>query len=212
MDSKIIFQDKYKINDLHAAANKAAISLSEILAKVAEMTGQKPKETDITDFAAGGHVLSNKLDEVTRSDARNFRSSSAKQAFEFALKTEQLKLSELQEEFIKVLHDRGMLISNFDLKSLTLVPKESWFQAIVEAHTVRISEGSPRYMAFHLAQTAAEVLAELKALTDKHGKQVIFPVELQINNSPKGLIFLPDNLNNPSIELQNFDILPDEVP
>lgn len=209
MDSKIIFQEKYKINYRHAAANKAGLAMSEILEKVFDMTGSKPTEAEVVDFANGGHLLSKKLDEVTRSDARNFKSSSAKQAFEFALKTEQLKLSELQEEFIKVLHDRNMLITAYDLKGLTLVVKQEWLTAVIEQHTIRITPGSQMEKIYNLVQTATEILTELKTEIQK-SKVTISPVQLQTNDSPDGLIFIPDNENPPTIELENFFVFLDE--
>lgn len=209
MDSRIIYQEKYKINDLHANANKAGLAMSEILEKVFDMTGSKPTEAEVVDFANGGHLLSKKLDEVTKADARNFKSSSAKQAFEFALKTEQLKLSELQEEFIKVLHDRRMQITAYDLKGLTLVVKQEWLSASIEQHTVRITPGSQRERIYNLVQTAHETLTALQAEI-KASKANISPVQLQFKDSPEGLIYIPDDENQPTIELQYFSMFPDE--
>ncbi len=210
MDSKIIYQEKYKINDLHANANKAGLAMSDILEKVAEMMGEKSlPEAEVVDFANGGHLLSKKLDEVTRSDARSFKSSSAKQAFEVALKTEQLKLSELQQAFVKVLHDRRMQITAYDLKGLTLVVKQEWLSAVIEDHTIRITPGSQRERIYNLVQTAHETLTALQAEI-KASKATISPVQLQFKESPDGLIFIPDNENQPSIELQYFSMFPDE--
>jgi len=209
MDSKIVFQQKHKINDRHAAANKAGLALSSILEKIFDMIGSKATEAEVVDFANGSHLLAKKLDEVTRSDARSFKSSSAKQAFEFALKTEQLKLSELQEEFIKVLHDRNMLITAYDLKGLTLVVKQEWLTAVIEQHTIRITPGTQREKIYTLALTAIEVVAELKTEIQK-SKVTISPVQLQTNDSPDGLIFIPDNENPPTIELENFFLFLDE--
>lgn len=210
MDSKIIFQEKYKINDLHANANKAGLAMSDILEKVAEMMGEKSlPEAEVVDFANGGHLLSKKLDEVTRSDARSFKSSSAKQAFEVALKTEQLKLSELQQAFVKVLHDRSMQITAYDLKGLTLIIKQEWLSAIIEDHTIRITPGSQREKIYNLVQTAHETLTALQAEI-KASKATISPVQLQFKESPEGLIFIPDNQSQPSIELQYFSMFPDE--
>lgn len=209
MDSRIIYQEKYKINDLHANANKAGLAMSEILEKIFDMIGSKPTEAEVVDFANGGHLISKKLDEVTKADARNFKSSSAKQAFEFALKTEQLKLSELQEEFIKVLHDRRMQITAYDLKGLTLVVKQEWLSASIEQHTVRITPGSQRERIYNLVQTARETLTALQAEI-KASKANISPVQLQFKDSPEGLIYIPDDENQPTIELQYFSMFPDE--
>lgn len=209
MDSRIIYQEKYKINDLHANANKAGLAMSEILEKIFDMIGSKPTEAEVVDFANGGHIISKKLDEVTKADARNFKSSSAKQAFEFALKTEQLKLSELQEEFIKVLHDRRMQITAYDLKGLTLVVKQEWLSASIEQHTVRITPGSQRERIYNLVQTARETLTALQAEI-KASKANISPVQLQFKDSPEGLIYIPDDENQPTIELQYFSMFPDE--
>ena len=209
MDSRIIYQEKYKINDLHANANKAGLAMSEILEKIFDMIGSKPTEAEVVDFANGGHLISKKLDEVTRSDARNFKSSSAKQAFEFALRTEQLKLSELQEYFIRVLHDRRMQITAYDLKGLTLVVKQEWLSAVVEDHTIRVTAGSQRERIYNLVQTAHETLTALQAEI-KASKANISTVQLQIKGSPEGLIYIPDDENQPTIELQYFSLFPDE--
>ena len=209
MDSRIIYQEKYKINDLHANANKAGLAMSEILEKIFDMIGSKPTEAEVVDFANGGHLISKKLDEVTRSDARNFKSSSAKQAFEFALRTEQLKLSELQEYFIRVLHDRRMQITAYDLKGLTLVVKQEWLSAVIEDHTIRITPGSQRERIYNLVQTAHETLTALQAEI-KASKATISPVQLQFKGSPEGLIYIPDDENQPTIELQYFSLFPDE--
>lgn len=209
MDSKIIFQEKYKINDLHANANKAGLAMSEILEKIFDMIGSKPTEAEVVDFANGGHLISKKLDEVTKADARNFKSSSAKQAFEFALKSEQLKLSELQEEFIKVLHDRRMQITAYDLKGLSAILKQEWLSAVIEDHTIRITPGSKRERIYNLVQTAHETLTALQAEI-KASKANISPVQLQLKGSPEGLIYIPDDENQPTIELQYLSMFPDE--
>jgi hypothetical protein len=209
MEKKTIFQETYKINDLNAIANRTSRGLSEIVAKLQEMTGTTPDEVEITDFANGGHLISIKLDECTRADAMNFRSSSAKTAFETALKTEQKKLSELKYEFMEILSNSRMSIQNFELKGLTLILKQTYLDAVLEQHTCKITEGSIRSKIFELTQTAVEVLSELKSEIKKSGVN-ISPVETPSIDSPKGLIFIPDDETSPSIELENFFLFPDE--
>lgn len=202
-ESKIIFQAAHKIEGLHKDANRTAQQLTEIVAVLYDMTGNDPTMEELSDFAKGGSLLSQKLADATKEDTKRFRSSSAKAAFAKSLADEQSRLVELQEQFIQALKAHNLGFGLFQLEGLIVKTRQSYLDAVMETFTVRVTEGSPRHQIYELTTKAAEALQQLKTALNEVGSTTS-PVELQISFSPQGLIYVPDSPEMPTIETENF--------
>ncbi len=212
MKQIILFQNKHQIDYQTNLVHKLAKPLTEKVIEISDMIGEIPSLDDLQNFFDGGSILHQKLENQTLNDAKSFRSSSAKRAFEQALNEEKTRLSGIKASFHRTLADHFLSFGIFDMDGNgRLSVKESHLQEIIEVNTIRATPGSPRYKIFQMAQTASEAIDELRKALLENGVNSLIPVTIPIDAGREGVIYSNEH-NGTSIQHSYFGVIPDEVP
>lgn len=212
MEKMILFQNTPEIEYQKRVANAAAAILTEKILEIADMIGQLPTMEEIQDFYNNGRKLHEKLESATLADAKKFRSSSARRAFELALEEEKSRLTGIQIDFNAKLSKHSLHPGQFDIDGNgRLTVKESYIQQVIEQNTIRATEGSPRFKIFQLAQTAQEAIEELRKALVKNAVVLMIPVSIPIDAHREGVVY-SDEHKGTAIQHEQFQFISDEVP
>lgn len=212
MERMILFQNTPEIEYQKRGAHSTAALLTEKVLEIADMIGTIPTMEEIQDFYHNGRKLHEKLEAATLADAKKFRSSSARRAFEVALEEEKSRLTGIQIDFNEKLSKHKLHPGIFDLDANgRFTVKEAHLQEVIEQNTIRATERSPRFKIFQLAQTANEAIEELRKALLENGVNMLIPVTIPIDARREGIIYSNEHKET-SIQHEQFQFISDEVP
>lgn len=218
MSKKTVYVDQLAIKRINTAWKEFIQKVTPLIQELRQM-GLQPTLQTLADFQRGGSKLHEKLSANQRLDRKMFKSPSGGSLLTESQESELRDLDRLQVQLRDL--RTGLFQESLDIDQLEfnasgeLEMPESLKRQIIDVNSIRITEGSSRFRAFQLAQTAIESINELDQLCTQAGISPHSGARLlqafDTEGAAPGLISYNDFLPQPAfIEPQHLAVLPDE--